>query len=102
MAEICAKCGLPEELCVCETIAKEAQKIQIKVVKRRYGKKYTIVKGINSKDINMKDLAKKLKSVLACGGTFKDDTIELQGEHKTKTKEILIKMGFSPEQIEIS
>ena len=100
MAEICPKCGLPKELCVCETIAKEAQKIQIRTVKRRYGKVYTIVKGMNAKDINMKDLAKKLKSVLACGGTFKDNTIELQGDHVGKTKEILIKMGFSPEQIE--
>jgi translation initiation factor 1 len=100
MNEVCAKCGLPLELCVCETIAREAQKIRISIEKKRYGKISTIVQGIDAKDINIKDLAKKLKSELACGGTVKDAAIELQGDHKRKVKEILIKMGFSPDQIE--
>ena len=95
MVEICSKCGLPQELCVCETIAKEEQKIEIKIVKRRFGKLATLVTGINSKDINLKDLAKKLKSRLACGGTFKDGQIELQGNHADKVREFLIEQGFS-------
>lgn len=101
MNEVCAKCGLPSELCVCETIAKEAQKIRITTEKKRYGKLSTIVQGIDSKDINMKDLAKKLKSELACGGTVKDSTIELQGDHRKKVREILIHMGFPESQIEM-
>ena len=83
------------ELCVCETIAKEEQKITINVVKRRFGKLITQVSGIDEKDINIKDLAKKLKSKLACGGTAKDGNIELQGNHATRVKEFLVEQGFS-------
>jgi translation initiation factor 1 len=102
MSEICQKCGLPKDLCVCETIAKEVQKIYVKTVKRRYGKISTIIEGIDPKSINIKEMAKKLKSELACGGTVKDNIIELQGDHKKKAKEILIRAGFSEEQITMS
>lgn len=101
MAEVCPKCGLPQELCVCETIAREAQKITIRLVRRRYGKKYTVVEGIDPKSIDVKDLTKKLKSKTACGGTYKDEMIELQGDHRRKVKELLIGFGFPPEQIEV-
>ena len=95
MSEICSRCGLPKELCVCETIAKEDQKIQITLVKRRFGKLSTIIAGIDDKTINIKELGKKLKSRLACGGTVKDNHIELQGNHLEKTKAILVEEGFS-------
>ena len=99
MSEICDKCGLPKELCVCETIAKETQKIIVTIEKRRFNKKYTVVKGIDNKEINLKDLTKKLKTKLACGGTSKGNQVELQGDHKQKVKEILIAFGFAPETI---
>lgn len=94
MSEICPKCGLPKDLCVCETIAKEEQQIKIQVVKRRFGKLITTVSGINDKSIDLKELAKKLKSKLACGGTNKDGVIELQGSHANKARQILVELGF--------
>ena len=102
MREICSKCGLPQELCVCETIAKEEQKIEIRLVKRRFGKLSTIILGIDDKTINIKELAKKLKSKLACGGTTKDKNIELQGDHLEKAKKYIIEEGFSPSSITIT
>lgn len=101
MSEICPKCGLPKELCVCETIAKESQEIVIKTIKRKFGKKYTLIEGIEDKDIDMKDLAKKLKNNFACGGTTKNGVIELQGNHVQKVKQYLISLGFSDETIKI-
>ena len=101
MSEICQICGLVKELCVCETIAKESQKISIYIERKKFNKNYTIVEGIDAKEIDLKDLAKKLKSELACGGTIKDEKIELQGEHKQKTKKILIEYGFAPSSVEV-
>lgn len=101
MSEICPKCGLPKELCVCETIAKKEQQIRITVEKRKFGKMMTTIEGIDEKAVDIKDLAKKLKSKLACGGTSKEGKIELQGDHSQRAKEELIKMGFSPDMIKI-
>ena len=100
MSEICDKCGLPKELCICETIAKEKEKIRIFNEKKRYGKTVTIIEGL-SKDIDAKKILKQMKQKLACGGTIKNNNIELQGEHKTRIKNILISLGFQEDQIEI-
>jgi len=48
-----------------------------------------------------KKILKELKTRLACGGTIKDGIIELQGNHKEKAKSILVRLGFSEEQIEV-
>jgi translation initiation factor 1 len=101
MVEVCPKCGLPKELCVCETIAKEQQTIKIYSIKKKFGKVYTVIQGINEKEINLKQTAKKLKEKFACGGTAKEGKIELQGDHKQNVKKYLIEMGFAPETIEV-
>ena len=101
MSEVCPKCGLNKELCVCETIAKREQQIRIKVVKRKFGKLITIVEGIDDKDISIRDIAKKLKTTLACGGTAKEGVIELQGDHATKARAALVKFGFSKDTIKL-
>ena len=101
MSEVCRTCGLVKELCVCETIAKESQKIFVYLENKKFNKFYTIVEGIDEKEIDLKDLAKKLKSELACGGTIKNGKIELQGVHKLRAKKILIGYGFSPNSIEV-
>ncbi len=99
MSDVCQKCGLVKELCVCESIAKEEQRIIVSTVKRKFGKLTTIVQGIDTKDIDIKDVAKKLKNKLACGGTVKSDVIELQGDHKQRVIEELVKLGFARETI---
>jgi len=98
---VCNTCGLPKELCVCENIAKESQEIKIYTIKKKFGKKNTVVEGIDTKQIDLKDLAKKLKNMLACGGTSKEGKIELQGEHRQKVKEELVKLGFPQEPIHV-
>ncbi len=98
---ICNTCGLPKELCVCENIAKESQQITIMAVKKKLGKLNTVIEGIDTKQIDLRELAKKLKNAFACGGTSKEGRIELQGDHKNKVKEELIKLGFPPETIQV-
>lgn len=100
--EVCEVCGLPKELCVCEEIAREAQKIRVYTTRRTFGKLMTVIDGINERDIDLKDLVKTLKTECACGGTFKDGRIELQGDHKEKVRKMLLKTGFSENLIEIT
>ncbi len=97
--EICPKCGLPEQACVCEQIGKSSQKINITTDKKRYGKIVTVIKGFDN-SVDVKKIAKTLKNELACGGTSKDGVIELQGEHTSRAKEILAKEGFEEDSIE--
>ena len=101
MSEVCPMCGLVKELCVCETIAKEDQKIMVYLERKKFNKNYTIVEGIDAKEIDLKDLARRLKSELACGGTIKAGKIELQGEHRHRVKKILINYGFAANSVEI-
>src|SRR3989344_3097415 len=91
--------GLPKELDVWETIAKEEQRIRIRKEKKRFGKIVTIIDGIKDPKINLKELAKKLKNKLACGGTSKEGMIELQGDHVKKVKEELVALGFNRNSI---
>lgn len=101
MSEICTTCGLPKDICVCEAIAKESQKITVAIEKKKFRKEYTVITGIDAGDIDIKELAKGLKNKLACGGTVKDGVIELQGNHLREVRDFLIKQGFANETIEV-
>jgi len=98
--EICPKCGLPKQACVCEQIVKSSQKIKVTLEKKRYGKITTLISGFEN-GIDVKKIAKDLKNELACGGTFdaKNGTVELQGDHSKKIKDVLIRLGFDAESI---
>ncbi len=95
MGEICSVCGLPQELCACEDIAREQQDIRIMTTKRRYGKIVTIINGIDPSDIDLDELARFLKNKCAAGGTVKDGIIELQGDHKKKAIKALKEKGYT-------
>lgn len=101
MSETCPKCGLVKELCTCETIAKESQRIKVHLEKKKFGKVYTVIKGIDDKEIDIKQLAKRLKTELACGGTTKEGKIDLQGNHIQRVKQLLIRLGFAPDTIDL-
>ncbi|MBT4870387.1 MAG: stress response translation initiation inhibitor YciH [Candidatus Diapherotrites archaeon] len=97
--EIDPKTGLPIAAIEWEDITKSAQRIKVTNDKKRYGKIVTIVSGFE-KGTDLKKIAKALKNELACGGTFKGDIIELQGNHTEKIKPLLGKMGFEEDSIE--
>ncbi|MGC9443580.1 MAG: translation initiation factor [Candidatus Methanospirareceae archaeon] len=92
--EICEKCGLPLDLCICKEIAKEQQIVKVYTLRKKFGKFITVIDGIDGKEVDLKALSKELKSKFACGGTVKAGTIELQGDQRKGTKIALKEMGF--------
>ncbi len=82
-------------------IAREQQKITVTTEKKKFGKEYTMVKGIE-KEANLEEIFRALKSKFACGGTAKNGQIELQGNHKSRIKSALVELGFPEETIEVA
>jgi len=60
----------------------------------RKGKTVTVITGFQAKPETLADLVKQLKAQCGTGGTVKDNEIEIQGDHKQKIVEILIKLGY--------
>ena len=99
--DICPKCGLPLQACVCEDIAKTEQRIQVQTEKKKFGKIVTLFSGFQG--VDLKTIAKGLKQELACGGTVREEinSVELQGNHVHNAKKALVKLGFSEDTIKI-
>ena len=60
----------------------------------RKGKTVTTITGCQSSPEKLNQLLKTLKTQCGSGGTLKDDTIEIQGDHKAKILQILTGLGY--------
>ncbi len=99
MPDMCPRCGLPKEICVCSVLDKEAEsKIKVYTKKAKFDKIVTVVDGINSDELE--SATKNLKKALACGGTSKDGVVELQGKHVNEVKKALVGMGYKESNID--
>ena len=99
MPEMCPRCGLPKEICVCEILDRESTK-RIKVYKARakFRKFVTIVEGLTGDELDRTTVL--LKNKLACGGSHKKGVIELQGDHISAAKKELVALGFPESSID--
>ncbi|SHG24174.1 translation initiation factor 1 (eIF-1/SUI1) [Flavobacterium segetis] len=66
---------------------------------KRKGKATTIIEGYQGTDEDFKILAKEIKTKLSVGGTFKDDSIIIQGDYRVKIMEILKSKGFKVKRV---
>jgi translation initiation factor 1 len=74
--------------------------IKVYSINRKFKKPVTLIEGVDKE--TAKTILKELKRKLACGGSYKRGNIELQGNHMYSIKDVLIKLGFQEEQIEMS
>lgn len=66
---------------------------------KRKGKPITIIDGYTGATEDFKTLAKELKTTLGVGGSFKDDTIIIQGDYRDKIMALLKDKGFKVKRV---
>ncbi len=72
------------------------QNLRIQMSKKgRGGKTVTVISGFQHNEASLTAIAKKLKAQCGTGGAVKDDTIEIQGDHKVKLLELVTKLGYN-------
>lgn len=71
------------------------QKLQVQESRKgRKGKTVTIISGFQSKPETLNALLKDLKTFCGAGGTVKEMSIEVQGEHREKIIQKLKQLGY--------
>ncbi len=66
--------------------------------KKRGGKSVTAIEGIEMPQKKKDSLLKKLKGNLGTGGTVRDTSLEIQGNHCDTIISLLIRMGYKPKR----
>ncbi|WP_459209319.1 translation initiation factor [Aquimarina rhabdastrellae] len=66
---------------------------------KRKGKPITIIEGYTGADSDFKQLAKELKQKLSVGGSFKNDSIIIQGDYRNQIMDILKEKGFKVKRV---
>lgn len=66
---------------------------------KRKGKPITIIEGYTGADKDFKALAKDLKKKFSVGGSFKNDTIIIQGDYRDKIMAFLKDLGFNVKRV---
>jgi translation initiation factor 1 len=70
-------------------------KLKIEVSRKgKGGKTVTIVSGFQVSPETLTSLTKTLKNQCGAGGAIKDNSIEIQGDHRQKSLEIVTKLGY--------
>ena len=73
----------------------------VRMETRRWGKAVTVVQGLEKTGRSIDEIAHRLKTRLATGGTVKDGVIMLQGDHRNRVKDELVKLGFPAAHIDV-
>lgn len=80
--------------------APSSQTIRIELDRKsRGGKNVTLLSGFELTPATLQSLAKGLKSRCGSGGTVKDRTIEIQGDHRDTVAAELTKLGYKIKRI---
>lgn len=79
-----------------EAVSKNQQQLRVAIDrKQRKGKEVTLVSGFVGPDEELNQLGKLLKTKCGVGGTVKNKEILIQGNHRDKIVDLLIKEGYT-------
>jgi translation initiation factor 1 len=85
LGKTCSECESAVSDCTCEeeTLPQGDGIVRVSLdTKGRKGKGVTLIKGLPLISKDLKVLAKELKQKCGVGGSVKDSTIEIQGDHR--------------------
>ncbi|MGO3711222.1 translation initiation factor [Alcaligenes aquatilis] len=103
---VCPECGQPQNQCRCEENKREQALSQVQgpvrlslETKGRKGKGVTVVTGLVMPEEQLKALVKELKSACGAGGTLKEGTLEIQGDHRAVVQARLEHNGLTVKRV---
>ena len=92
----CPKCRRPVMRCGCKSEARPEGDGVVRVRREvRRGKPVTVVLGLPLNEVELRELAKRLKKKCSSGGSAKDAQIEIQGDHREVLVRELEARGYS-------
>jgi translation initiation factor 1 len=94
----CPACRQAMAACACKTVQRPVGDGVVRVsreTKGRAGKGVTLVRGLPLDDVAIAALGKQLKASCGSGGTVKDGTIEVQGDHCDRIITVLRTQGYA-------
>ena len=97
----CPGCGWPQRNCQCSSRRPAEEALPAGVVaklrlemKGRGGKTVTVVDGLPQNATFLRELSQELKRACSTGGTVVAGGVELQGDLRTRVRDVLVKKGF--------
>jgi translation initiation factor 1 len=97
---MCPACRQPVAACSCKRQAAAADKPPgaVRVTREtqgRGGKAVTVVRGLAVDDTTLQALGKRLRTACGAGGTVKNGTLEVQGDHADRAVAFLLAEGYA-------
>src|SRR5208283_2232713 len=86
----------PDEQFIQTKLTASQQKVTVRLDRKgRGGKTVTIIDGLNMPQKKIEELLRLLKTKIGTGGTSRDMTLEIQGDHSDTVVSELKSMGFA-------
>lgn len=99
---VCPKCGWPADDCRCSTSLAAGREAvpdrpvaKLRVENRASGKQVTVVAGLPRNAEWLEALCRELKKACGAGGSAGEDSVEVQGDHRERLRELLAKKGMT-------
>jgi translation initiation factor 1 len=98
---LCEQCGGDSKHCKCPPIRKpvvdtppEKQSLKVRLDKRKRGKLVTVISGFTGSAAQLHETLSHLQSQCGAGGTIDGQSLELQGDHTVRIRDLLKSRGY--------